>query len=341
MDNYIQGDLFAACYEKKRLPKHIRLIEFFAGIGAQSKALEILGADFEHWRTAEWSIHSIIAYNAIHIKDWSDHSQSLSYEEVLEKINGVSSDYNKPMTEKELRRKGEKWARRLYSSMVAIHDFKPNVMDVHAKDLGIEDKDNNTYVLTYSFPCQDLSNAGQMQGMEKGSGTRSGLLWEVERILNECALDGCLPQVLIMENVPGVCGTQNIKPWNDWLEALQKLGYTSYFKVLNAKDYGIPQNRRRCFMVSIQGEASYEFPKPIELRYRLKDFILPHVEKKYYLSDEIVQSFQKFNETSEERNRGFKFEPTDGGGRANSILTRAGQRPCDNFIEDKEDEDLG
>lgn len=136
-----QMSLFEALYEKPTLPKHIRLIEFFAGIGAQAKALEMLGADFEHWRTAEWSIHSIIAYNAIHVGDWEDHSGSMAYEDVLNAIRGVSADYNSPMTEKQLRAKGEAWARRLYSSMQAIRDYKPNVCDVHASDLGIAERE--------------------------------------------------------------------------------------------------------------------------------------------------------------------------------------------------------
>lgn len=133
--------LFEATYEKPTLPKRIRLIECFAGIGAQAKALETLGADFEHWRTVEWSIHSIIAYNAIHIKDWCDKTEGVPYEEVLEKIKGVSSDYNKPMSEKELRGRGEAWARKIYSSMIAIHDLKPNIQDVKAADLGITERE--------------------------------------------------------------------------------------------------------------------------------------------------------------------------------------------------------
>ena len=300
-----QMSLFEASYDKPTLPKHVRLIEFFAGIGAQAKALEILGADFEHWRTCEWSINSIIAYDAIHIKDFKDYSANMSYEDVLKAINGVSADYNKPMDDKQLKAKGEEWARKEYSSMVAIHDLKPNICDVHSSDLGIVDQNHNTYVMTYSFPCQSLSKAGKMEGMsrerwEAGNSTRSGLLWEVERILNECKKDRTLPQVLLMENVPDVCGSKNIIPWNQWLDALQKLGYTNYFKVLNSKNYGIPQNRQRCFMVSLLGEYSFSFPSKLELKYRLKNFTNSHVDEKYYLSDNLVKSFKQFNKKIEE-----------------------------------------
>ena len=214
----------------------------------------------------------------------------------MKRIDGVSHDYNKPMTEKQLKAKGEKWARELLGRMMANHNICPNVSKLHGKDLGIEDKEEYTYILTYSFTCQDLSNAGLLKGMEKGSGTRSGLLWEVERILNELREDGSLPQVLVMENVPGVCGSNNIKPWNDWLEALHKMGYTNFYKIVNAKDFGIPQNRKRCFMVSILGEYSYSFPRRQPLRYLLKDFIKKKVDRCYYLSDELIDSFERYVE---------------------------------------------
>lgn len=333
-----QMNLFEATYEKPILPKHIRLIEFFAGIGSQAKALEILGADFEHWRVSEWSIHSIIAYDAIHFGDFSDKTGDMTYEEVLSYIKGVSADYNQPMDEKQLRKKGESWARRICSAMQTIHDFKPNVCDVHAEDLGIRERERNTYILTYSFPCQDLSSAGLQKGMSKGSGTRSGLLWEVERILNECKSTDCLPQVLIMENVPAVCGSANLEPWNDWLDALEGLGYTNYHKIINAKDFGIPQNRKRCFMVSVLGNFSFSFPKKQRLEYRLKDFIKKDVDGSYYLSDKLVESFKEYTVRNKEKGNGFGFKPKDGGKEASTITTREGQRTCDNFLFDTIDQ---
>lgn len=194
-----QLDLFATLFDKPKLPKHIRLIEFFAGIGAQAKALEILGADFEHWRTVEWSWQSITAYNAIHMGGKVEDTSNLTYEEVLDKIRGVSNDYNKPMDDKQLKAKKEKWARELLGRMMANHNYCPDVSKVHASDLGIEDREHNTYILTYSFPCQDLSNAGLLKGMDKGSGTRSGLLWEVERILDECGTN--LPHTPVKKHI--------------------------------------------------------------------------------------------------------------------------------------------
>lgn len=286
-----QMSLFESTFDRFIIDRPIRLIELFAGIGAQSKALENLGADFESHRVVEWSCNSIIAYNAIHVGDFNDYSQNLTKEEVLERVRGVSIDYNKPATDAELLRRGEKWLRKLYSSMVAIKDLCPDVSRVHAEDLGITERERYCYILTYSFPCQDLSTAGKGKGMSKGSGTRSGLLWEVERILNELKVREQLPHVLVMENVPQVCSEKNSKDWESWLQALEMMGYTNYFDVLNAKDYGIPQNRKRCFCISILGQYGYSFPKRIPLTYRLKDFLDEGISEKYYLKQRIIDSF--------------------------------------------------
>lgn len=327
-----QLDLFASLYEKPKLPKHVRLIECFAGIGAQAKALEVLGVDFEHWRTVEWSWQSITAYNAIHMGGRVEDTSHLTYEEVLAKIKGVSHDYNQPMTEKQLRRKGEAWARELLGRMIANRNYCPDISRVHAKDLDI--REGNLYILTYSFPCQDLSLAGQMKGFDKGSGTRSDLLWEIERILKECGSD--LPQVLVMENVPGVCSSKNKAPWQDWLDCLHGMGYTSYLKIINAKHCSIPQNRERAFLVSLLGEFSYKFQSKAKLRYLLKDFIKSGVDESYYLSDKMLKGFLRFNENQDRKGNGFKFEPTDGKSVAHAILSDANNRPCDNFIIERE-----
>lgn len=131
--------------------------------------------------------------------------------------------------------------------------------------------------------------------MTKGSGTRSGLLWEVERILNECKDKDSLPQVLLMENVPDVIGSKNYEDFMKWYAALENMGYQSYYKVLNAKNYGIPQNRERCFMVSILGEYNYTFPKPIPLRLKLKDMLEESVDEKYYISNSKIESLLTTN----------------------------------------------
>lgn len=133
--------------------------------------------------------------------------------------------------------------------------------------------------------------------MAKGSGTRSGLLWEVERLLNECPE---LPQILLMENVPQVHSVKNKEHFDQWIAFLESKGYSNHWKDLNAKDYGIPQSRNRCYMVSILGEHSFEFPGPIPLEWRLGDLLEQEVDEKYYLSDVAIQgrqntSFRQYN----------------------------------------------
>lgn len=172
------------------------------------------------------------------------------------------------------------------ASYNAIHStaFVPtDIRSLTAEDLGIEETDKYTYILCYSFPCQDLSVAGRGKGMKRG--TRSGLLWEVERLLREC---NELPQVLLMENVPMVVADKHIDDFAEWCTFLESLGYTNNWKVLNAKDYGVPQNRERCFMVSFLGDYSYEFPDPVKLSKKMEDLLEDDVDSKFYLQGETA-----------------------------------------------------
>ena len=147
--------------------------------------------------------------------------------------------------------------------------------------------------------------------MIKGSGTRSGLLWEVERILKECKQNGELPQILLMENVPQVHSKENISSFQDWMKELEKLGYSNYWQDLNAKHYGIPQNRDRTFMVSILGDWYYEFPKKKKLKLKLKDILDDNVDEKYYLSPKQIENVLYWNAQQEPFNTlGLNVSPT-------------------------------
>lgn len=269
---------------KFKIDKPVRLIELFAGIGAQAKAFERLKIPFEHYRAIEIDKYAVKAYNAIH---------------------GTN--------------------------------FEPSdITKISGEDLGITETDKYCYVMTYSFPCQDLSSAGKGRGMARNSGTRSGLLWEVERLLKETPN---LPQVLLMENVPEVIGTKNIKHFAEWVAFLDGLGYRSKWQLLNAKDYGVPQNRNRCFMVSILGDYYYEFPTGRPLDKRLKDLLEDKVDEKYYLKNSQIEMFVAHTEKKQAEGCGFKFEPTDGGGYGKCISTRAGSRTDDNFIIETREKD--
>lgn len=179
------------------------------------------------------------------------------------------------------------WEQHAVDSYNAIHGTNFETSDIqklHGSDLGIVDTDKYTYICTYSFPCQDLSVAGSMKGYDKDSHTRSGLLWEVERLLKE--MDE-LPQVLLMENVIQVHSPgDNMENFRKWISFLDSLGYSSYWKDMNAKDYGMPQNRKRTIMVSILGEYNYKFPKKIKRKTTAYDYLQDTVEEKYYLDGE-------------------------------------------------------
>ena len=261
-----------------KITKPLRLVELFAGIGAQAKALENLGVEFEHYRICELDKFAVASYNAVH------------------RTNFVPSDITK----------------------------------IHAADLGIVDTDKYDYIMTYSFPCTDLSTAGRQAGMSKGSGTRSGLLWEVERLLKEM---NELPQILLMENVPGVISKKFCKDFYEWCVVLSALGYTNKFALLNAKDYGIPQNRERVFMISWREDGLfYEFPKPQSCNDLLVDYLEQNVPDKYLLSTTILNGFIQKTIRDKQESKGFRFAPTIGICVAKTIVTRAGNKPTDNFI---------
>jgi len=326
-----QTNIFEMLYPTYKIKKPIRLIEFFAGYGSQALALKYLGVPFEHWKICEWAVKSIQAYKDIHFTN-KTYINNYSKEEkqywLLEK--GISSNYNEPMTLEQIKRLNEKQLDTIYNNIQITHNLV-NIQQVKGKDLEIVDTDKYDYILTYSFPCQDLSLAGVRKGMSDTS-TRSGMLWEVERILTECKELGTMPQILLMENVPQVHGEGNTEDFNKWQLRLEELGYKNYWQDLIATDYGIPQTRNRTFMVSILGDYNYSFPKPIPLEKKLKDMLEDNVDEKYYLSDKMIDFFTKNEEKQKENGNGFRFNVSDGNVIAKTITTLAGNRMDDNFI---------
>lgn len=273
-------------YPTFKIDKPIRLIELFAGYGSQALALKYLGVPFEHWRICEWAIKSIQAYKDIHFPNINvDFSGDLTKDNLVKVLYelGISSNYNEPMSKQQIERLSEQQLRIIWNNILTTKNLV-NIQQVEGKDLKIEDTDKYCYIMTYSFPCQDLSLAGKGKGMSDTS-TRSGLLWEVERILSELEEK---PQVLLMENVPQVHGADNVEDFNKWQLRLEELGYKNYWKDLIATDYGIPQTRNRTFMVSILGDYNYTFPKPIPLKLKLKDMLEDNVPKKYFLSEKTI-----------------------------------------------------
>lgn len=168
----------------------------------------------------------------------------------------------------------DKYALKAY---YALHDESiPNLGDI--SKIKVEDVPQHD-LFTYSFPCQDISVAGKQKGIIEGK-TRSGLLYECERII-----EGCRPKYLLLENVKNLVGKKHKPQFDKWLEYLETLGYTNYWQVLNAKDYGIPQNRERVFVVSILNDTQgYQFPKKTPLTKTIKDVLEENVDEKYYIN---------------------------------------------------------
>ncbi len=337
-----QTTIFDQLYPQYKITKPIRLIELFAGYGSQALALKYLGVKFEHWKICEWAVKSIQAYKDIHFShlgnwiymkvDYDLPDEYKNYAHWLYDL-GISQNYNEPMTLEQIEKLGKDKQKEILAN-IQITNNLVNIQRVHAKDLGIENTDKYTYLLTYSFPCQDLSLAGKGKGMSDTS-TRSGMLWEVERILSECNELGELPQILLMENVPQIHSQDNIKDFNKWQLRLEELGYKNYFEDLIATDYEIPQTRNRCFMVSILGDYSYTFPQKKPLKLKLKDMLEEEVDEKYFLSEKTIKFFYENEKKQQEKGNGFKFGVSDGNTIAKTITTRAGSRMDDNFIKIK------
>ena len=229
----------------------LRVIELFAGIGAQASALERLGIPHERVAVAE--------------------------------IN-----------------------QNTYETYCVIHGPTPNLGDItqieHLPECDL---------LTYSSPCQDISIAGNKAGLSEGSGTRSSLLWEVGRLLKDMRDRDVLPETLLMENVDSILHKHAIGDFKLWIRLLDSLGYTNSYAVLNAKDHGIPQNRKRLFMVSTRTMGKLIFPEPRTLNLRLKDMLESDVEDSFFLTDEQMASYKRHKEIQQAKGNGFGMNPQD------------------------------
>lgn len=236
----------------------LKVIEAFAGIGAQAKAFELIKREnpsfnFEIVATIEWEIGAIYAYDIIHHgpQDLSCYD-NYSKEDILKKLSklNLSSDGKQPITKSALKRMSETQLKSIYFAIQRSNN-KIDITNVHARQLPEAD------LLTYSFPCQDLSISSywhkNFSGIDRKANNRSGLLWEIERILKEYQEENLpKPRFLLMENVTAIKSPRNVDNFETWKTELEKLGYRSYSNLdLNAKNFGIPQNRVRTYMLSV------------------------------------------------------------------------------------------
>ncbi|MBO5339362.1 MAG: DNA (cytosine-5-)-methyltransferase [Clostridia bacterium] len=226
--------------------RKLRVFEAFAGIGAQAAALKKLNIDYEIVGISDWFIDAIECYATIHCEGKVVDVPNTKAE-VLEYLTKFtfSADSVHPYN---ISRLSEDRLRDLYRANKKCNNYG-SISDICAEELPDFD------LLVYSFPCQDLSTGGLGKGMKKGSGTRSGLLWEIERILKGLHEQGRLPEYLLLENVRTIKAESNIADLRQWLDFLESIGYSNdECMLLNALDFGVPQDRERAFIVSHLGE---------------------------------------------------------------------------------------
>ncbi len=225
----------------------------------------------------------------------------------------------------------DKYATKSYCAIHGV-DESMNLGDITKVDENSLPKDID--LITYGFPCQDISLAGKQKGMfnDDGTQTRSGLFFEALRII-----EATKPKIAIAENVKNLTGKKFKEQFELVLKSLEEAGYSNYWKVLNAKDYGIPQNRERVFIISIRKDIDrgYEFPEPFPLQLRLKDMLDDEVDEKFYLNS-TKEYFIKHSFESEEKGNGFRFAPhvKKNANISKTVTTRAGGRMDDNFVMD-------
>lgn len=267
------------------MKREYNLVELFSGIGSQHRALSNNNVKVNILGTCEWDVHALIAYNCIHkIEILNDEIKKLKREEVLKRLYKytLSGDGKSPLVNKSLKRYSDDVLRIILSSL----ENAKNLVDI-TKVKG-EDMPKNIDILTYSFPCQDLSNVGQIHGYNKGidknSGSRSSLLWEVGRILKEMKKAGTkLPRFLLMENVRTLLSDRHNKNFMTWQKELESLGYYNKCYLLNAHDLGLPQCRTRLLMISVL------IPQKNQVECRLK-------LNRYYLNDKNNLCNKKCND---------------------------------------------
>ena len=213
------------------------------------------------------------------------------------------------------------------ASFNAIHNTNFETQDITEWNKQLKDID----LITHGSPCQDFSVAGKQAGGDLGSGTRSSLMYETIRIVGQVR-----PKYVLWENVKNILSKKHKHNFDAYIETMNVLGYNSYYQVLNAKDYGIPQNRERVYTISIRKDidkGSFKFPQKEELKLRLKDVLEDKVDEKYYISETMLKGFLNHNEKHKEKGTGFIWKPKNENDIASTLRANASLCPTDNTIK--------
>ena len=278
--------------KKEKLTANI----LFSGIGCQERGFQNSNLfDLEVLNTSEISKESVLSYAAIHcgltnemVENYSNYPSREEMAKELTEVNlGYEPEKDKYFDWFKLIKRKNKDLEKYWLANKLSH----NLGDISKiKELPYAD------LWTCSFPCCDVSVSGKMKGLNPDSGTRSSLLWENIRLLKKARDNNISPKYIMFENVKNLVSKRFIDDFNNLLEVLDELGFNSYWKVLNAKECGIPQNRERVFVISIRKDIdkhTFDFPVPFDNGLRLKDILEENVDNKYYLSDDKVEKFKK------------------------------------------------
>lgn len=255
----------------------LRVFEAFAGYGSQRMALRNIGIEFEVVGISEIEGDVIQSYAAIHsdFLEKREHIDNYVPEDKEEMISYLE-EINVPLDYKTFENRARKFRLPKLKDMYLANKLINNHGDIQRIDpTTLPDFD----LFTYSFPCQDISVAGYQCGLNEDSGTRSSLLWECCKIIETKR-----PKYLMMENVKNLVGKNHKDNFLKFLDYLESLGYTNSWAILNARDYGIPQNRERVFCISeLDSKRNFVFPEPIDLKFKLDDILEKNVDEKFYL----------------------------------------------------------
>ncbi|MCI6014475.1 MAG: DNA (cytosine-5-)-methyltransferase [Coprobacillus sp.] len=243
----------------------LRVFEAFAGIGAQASALKRLNIDYEIVGISEWYINAILCYDQIQ-NDGKPEIELPDLNEQLKYLKQYTFSRDSVNAIKDISKLSEDILAQLYKANIRTKNYG-SIVDIGNGNVKMPDCD----LITYSFPCQDLSTGGLTKGMKKGSGTRSGLLWEIEKILKILKKEKRLPKYLLMENVKAILAQSNKEDLDQWLNFLNEMGYQNNEPmILNAINFGIPQDRKRCFIVSVLGKKRLNIvPSDLETNMEL------------------------------------------------------------------------
>ena len=255
----------------------LRVFEAFAGVGSQRMALRNIGIDFEVVGISDVDRYALLAYDAIHHN--GEYVEEKTKEEMLEDFRKRNIAYNFSTGKSELPKRYED-IKKLYEAHVRSKNFG-DIRTIDVNELPEID------LFTYSFPCKNISVAGKQDGFEVKSDTQSSLVWECRKIIEKAK-----PKYLLLENVKNIIGKNFKGIFDTWLSYLESLGYTNYYQVLNAKDFGLAQNRERVMMVSILGDHKpYKFTTSLNDTSSTIDSVLEdNIDEKYYLDKQFYIS---------------------------------------------------